>query len=331
MSRTIIVPLHDVSISSDFGGELRIDRVTLMSRDKIARLRSRFGISREKWRRLSEGFLSEASKSASTFALLRDSSTKEEDELVTIIEDELHILHLIQLPMSEETYLRAWSPYGTSLQQSQQHCSITDDGTIGSRGKLKGGVVFPLDLDPSQIREDQRQLFRDLTQALRTPEFSSCWRKDLRRAMILLGRGLTERSTEFAFLLGCIGLEALLVCRETNHREQLLRAVFLFSGKNRASRAKTIEKQFDEAYDKRCRFVHRGRSDDITLADARIVQEILFNVITNIATHTSIFSSKQEVAAVAQQIHAARQLGIEMKYWPKKMLYRYCGTRTIRR
>ncbi|WP_338686801.1 hypothetical protein [Haloferula helveola] len=331
MSRTIIVPVHDVTISSDYGSEFRIDRVTLISKDKIARLQSRFGISRSKWKLLKESFLDDRQERATTFGVVRDNSTREEDELVGLVEEELHILHLIQLPMSDKTILRAWSPYGSSLQRSQQHYLITDDGTVGSRGKFKSGAIFPLNLSPSQIRKDQLQLFGQMTKALRCSSFSSKWKRDFRRAMVLLGKSLTEASTEVAFLLACIGLETLLVCTESGQREQMRKAVFLFSGLNHASRGKPIEDQFNEAYDKRCRFVHRGESDDIQLADARIVQEILFNVIANIATHTEQFRSKQAVADVARQIAAARELGIENKYWPKKMLYRHCVTTTAKR
>jgi len=130
-------------------------------------------------------------------------------------------------------------------------------------------------------------------------------------------------------LLACIGLERLLVLSNSKHREQLLKGVYLFSGRNDADRSDSVEKQFDNAYDKRCDFVHKGEAGSITLTDARIVQEILFNVVLNISTHLKPFNSKGAVADTARKIDAARRLDIESRYWPRNMLYWHCTTQKL--
>jgi len=109
------VPIYGIKLGTDISEEFAIDRVTLISRAKLDRVRSRFGITATTWKRLSDTWIKERSPDANVFALLRDSSGKAEDELFRTVEEELLILHLIQLPLSEKSTLRAWSPDGTSL------------------------------------------------------------------------------------------------------------------------------------------------------------------------------------------------------------------------
>lgn len=76
-----------------------------------------------------------------------------------------------------------------------------------------------------------------------------------------------------------------------------------------------------EIYKKRNDIIHRAQYDIANMEDVLLTDEIIFNVLVNIAAHPKIFSDKNSIIRFAEKVKAEQLLGIKSRTRPKTLTY----------
>lgn len=324
---TFIAPVSGVILTDSIKKEFKINKVLLVSKDKIPRIRKRIGLS-EKLSELQSWFGKSAEtlfiSSPETLAIIRESGNLEEvkKKCVGIIKDELALLALSQLGYSKR---RTNSNITIERNKSNSFIEtvlIKSDGQRKNRSAKVMNKTENLFLDGGWRHYNSQVFFLKLLKIISKKIFvEESWRKEILRASILAGQSQLSREVAHAFLWNMIAIEILLTKQGDKYREVLPQRIEAFIGWSEEWKRNNYEARIGEVYQKRCNFVHDGKREEITNKDLFFTDDILLNIFTNIVGHTSIFVSKDSLIEFVKKIEAGRLLGIKSKVMPKSLQF----------
>lgn len=184
------------------------------------------------------------------------------------------------------------------------------------------GKVRKLRLDDYWKEFHRESFFLKLMAILRGDKaVSSGWRTSLWNAAILTGQSQSSRNQAFCFLRNMVALELLLTKQGDTYINVLPERAEAFIGWATSWQIENYEERIREVYKKRCRMVHEGVTDGITIEDLLFTDDLLLNLFENIALHPELFSSKKAVVEFAERCRAERLLGVKAKVRPKTLRF----------
>jgi hypothetical protein len=315
----ILVPIPNLRILPEVGGELTIEEVTFISGSKIPRVRKRLGIFKRisEYRGLTSMFAIDAS---ATYAHLRTAKDPEGDLTAEyrLIDDAVYLLASSAFFQGARRMTPPFGRIGANIGLLDTRIVFNDkDGTW--RGK--SSVVGPHQeyIISKQWKESMARHFFSLLLPIlnsdRTLQLE--WRAELRRAAILAGKSLYAPRIADAFLLNMIALEVLLTRRGDRFPDAIIERLMTFFGwltKEDPSAWRTMIRRL---YKFRCAMVHDGRADGLRAIDLYNSELLLANALRNLCKLKTRIRSKDDIIELAEKVRAWRVLGMKPVDRPK--------------
>ena len=310
-----IVPVRGLTLTDAVNNEITINRVTFISLDKLSRVRKRFGI-RKKLSELKRKavFDSFFSRSDRTVAIVRCCGKPSEvtTKAIRLVVEELEILSVSQLGYSKRRFNSHPSIYMGGIPYASYICmNVNNDSTL--LNSQITGKIGDLCLD-EQWKTYQKDLFffKLLKVIKKGIIVKSSWKNDLYRATRLIGQSLTSNNLAQAFLLNMIAIETLLTRKGDKYTEVLPKRIEAFIGWV-VYWNEHYKQQIESVYKKRCKYVHDGNDTNIEISDLLFTDDLLFNILLNLISHTNKFQSKEDIIDFTTKISAEHVLGIDGK------------------
>jgi hypothetical protein len=311
----LIVPVHGLYLTEIVNREFRVDRVLFVHRDKLPYVRKRlgFGIRVSELKKETPAG-NEFFEIQPAYAVVRGTGTQEEVEqqLLELVREELSLLTLSQLGYSSRRQMGPIVPAVGARRAGMIYmvCRLSDmTGRLILRPK---GPTSDMRIDKLWKDHQDRTFFTKLLKILRgETKVSGSWRKELRRASVLLGESVGSDDPFKSFLWNMVALEMLLTRNEKGEmREILPKKVEALIGWSPFWQEGGYEERIRDAYDKRNRLLHQGRRDEVTAQDLAFLDHILVNVLANLVSLPKLFRSKDDVLAFPKRLEAERILGV---------------------
>ncbi len=322
-----VAPIEHLEIDAAVNYEFRINRVTLISTDKLQARRRRFGFPS----RLSEmkaqphGIVfKQFFDRAPTIAIVRITGISKdiERQAVTIIRDELAILTASQLGYAKRSSAGAPAIVGEKPVTKQSLLWMnTQDGTLTQPNRVYGPLIS-LRLDSTWLGFQRKVFFLKLLQLLKDKQqLKREWRNDLRRATILVGLSQAANSVSEAFLWNMIALELLLTRRGDRVRDELPSRAEAFLGWSSDWTQDKFKPRIQTAYLKRCMLVHQGDREAPTCEDLFFTDDLLLCLLTNLVSHANLFRSKEDIINFSLRVEAEQRLNVKARVRPKSLRF----------
>jgi hypothetical protein len=320
-----LIPISNLKLTEATNFEFRIDRVTFVAGDKLARRRKRFGLPnrlselRERRKRVREVVFD-----SPCFATLRQKGKLKdfEREVFDLIREELAILALSQLGYARRRDIYSPSISNENPMSSRSYYVTNADKGSGRESHSVVANQGSLLLSAKWQNFHQKLFFFDLLRILRgNTKVSKGWRNNLRNAAILVGQSQVSRDLPQAFLWNMIALETLLTQQGDTYMDALPTRAEAFIGWTGFWKVEGFEERIRDVYQKRSSLVHAGKRDLITRSDLFFTDNLLLNLFLNIVGHHGLFASKSSVIEFSKKVQAEHLLGINARVRPKTLRY----------
>jgi hypothetical protein len=301
----LCVPIYNLRISDDLGGELRVGDVTFIAAKKIPRIRRRLGIA--------EVSRSDFFSQAETYAHLK-TRRGEKDPLTA---EFLRIRQAVFLLASSQFYRerRAHRTFfggpecNTFLEDQYLLVEITSRSGMVNWQRLS--PVEPYTLDKQWQGFFRHHFFPRLLRIINGQvKISKDWSCNIRNAALCAGQSHWARTRWEALLYNMIGIETLLTHRGDTFPDALVERVDALFGWITNNNLTPWEKLISRLYSLRNRFVHDADVRGVTMRDIMNADMILSNLLYNICALPKIFHSKQAIILLAERVKARRVLGM---------------------
>ncbi len=333
---TLLLPVHNLEISSDIGGEIKIENILFISAKKITRVRKRLGINKPisfyqnvfRTPLPKKQFL----KSAKVYAVIR--TTREADDNLTKefkrFKDAIYLLATSQFFRHRRNQ--------RILFGSPEYANILIDDYYLFDCKSEKSNWNSLRIDPLQPYLLDKQwkdfmknhFFPNMLKVINSQtQVTNRWQYIIRKASILAGQSHFARNNWEAFLYNIIALELLLTNRGEDIKAKLTERLIALFGWITNEDSAVWEKLIDKIYGLRSDFVHKGSFEAITIQDVVTSDTLLYNLLYNICCQTKFIKSKNDIIALSDRLNARKTLGLPYIDRPKKLRYTRHST-TIR-
>lgn len=324
---SLFVPIHNLEISKDLGGEIRIEQVTFLSSDRIPLLRKRLGLVRKvsHYKKIFEkGGAPKMFASAKVYAFLKTRRTAQDNlsPEFRLIKDAVYIL------ASSQFYRHKRNdkvPFG-----SPEHSLHLFDEYLLFENRADRSTWTHMRLDPAQPYRLNKQwrrflshhFFPRLLKVLNGhTDVAREWKHNLRRAAILAGQSQFARNLWEAFLYDMIALEVLLTNPGDRFPDAIIERLVAFFGWVTNEDPKPWQGLISRLYDLRCKFIHDGQTANLTIRDLIDADMILANLLYNLCALTRVVKSKADIVIFAKKLSARRTLGMKMKERPRGLRF----------
>jgi len=324
-SWTFMVPVGELLLMEAVAREFRIDRVTLVHRDKLPRVRKRLGLG---------ATISEVKKTIPgwdffdaglAYAVMKQRGEPEEvqHQCLAVIREELSILALSQLGYSRR---RQMSPIALAGENTHPYITFL---AYNDRDRTRFGKMFMMTTPSNQVVLDGRwKAFQDgvfFTKLLRIlqgkTKVEDSWRCELRRAAVLIGESVGANDLLKSFVWNWVALEMLLTRQQDKVRETLPKRAEALLGWATYWEPDDYEGRIRDVYMKRNGLLHRGRREAISPEDLAFTDHLLVNLLANLVSYPKLFRSKDDVIKFSARVEAERTLGITSKVRPKGLRF----------
>jgi hypothetical protein len=261
------------------------------------------------------------------FAVVGGSGTQEEVEqqCLGLVREELALLSLSQLGYSMRKQMGPVVPAGEVSHASMSYLLARSQDITG--GRLKWQRTAPLvqmALDGRWKTCQDDLFFTKLLKILRgETQVRGGWRKELRRASVMIGESVGANDPFKSFLWNMVALEMLLTRDEKGKMRDILpKRVGALLDWHPHWEADNYEERIKNAYKKRNALLHQGRRDEVTNQDLAFTDHILVNVLRNLVSHPKLFSSKDAFVEFSEKLEAQRTLGVKRpRVRPKGLMF----------
>lgn len=317
-----MVPVGNLILTETIGREFRIDRVTLVHREKLPRARKRLGLGAR---------ISEIKKTvpkdwdffdrSPAFAVVRHTGTPEEAEhrCLELVREELAILAAAQLGYSKRKQMVPIALEGEGGSSYIRYLGISsqDATRFGNLFRRTGGASN-IGLDGRWKQYQDGVFFTKLLKILRgETEVMDSWRGELRRASVLIGESVGANDPLKSFVWNMVVLEMLLTKQQEKLKETLPKRAEALLGWVGFWETDNYEDRIKEVYGKRNALLHSGRREGITEQDLRFTDALILNLLINLVGQPKLFRSKDDVIAFSEKVEAERVLGVKPRVRPE--------------
>lgn len=322
-----IIPVSGLALTDDINNEFVINRVTFIAVKKLIRVRKRFGIRK----RISELASNKVldlffNQLGPTVAIVRHGGKPSEitTKVTRLVIEELEILATSQLGYSKRRFNSFPSVRDGHVSSMKYLCLNENNNSLLISHQLIG-KIGDLVLDKRWKNWQKKFFFSDLIRIIRRKlNVDNLWRKNLYRAVRLIGQSVSSNNIAHSFLLNMIAMEALLTKHGDKYLEVLPKRIEAFIGWIGYWNIENYKEKIEDIYKKRCQYVHDGNESNIEIKDLLFSDDILFNVLVNIIRHNNLFKSKEDIISFTEKVSAEHVLGIagtRSKVRPKTLIF----------
>jgi hypothetical protein len=321
-----ITPIDGLKLSEETNEEIKINRVTFVSKRKLPRIRKRLGIpvtipklekvdfhkDKDSPLRL-KNFLT----SSETYAVLpfKGNPKDKESDCIRIINDELNIISLSQLVWSTRRFNRRIKIKTSDKGSFYRKISINKRIKEFTLGFKRTDNPAPLVLEKNWFDFQKRFFFFDLIKIITGKiTISKKWRTTLNRVAIFVGQSQNSNDIPSCFIWNIIALEMLLTNSEDKIVEALVQRAEYFLGWNEQWEKDNYELRIREIYKKRCDFIHEGDKKHITIKDLLFTDDLIFNILNNIVRCSNIIKDRKDIIDYSQKYEAEKLLKLKSKF-----------------
>ena len=316
---TFIVPISGVSLSETFYNEFRIKRCTLITDEKLKRVRKRFGVYQKlsSYRiKLHDNLLNESK----ILAVIRYTGKPRNfiDKCLKYIQDELAILSVSMLGYDKRRYGAAPTILGKSVVNRVIYALLSGSCSDATLNYALEGKPDTLYLNKKWKDYHKNFFFHKLHRIINGDFYLNReWRNTIERASVLIGKSFCSNELVQAFLMNMFALELLLTEQNDKYSIELPKRIEAFIGWTGLWDEENYPEAIKRIYVKRCKIVHAGQLETITVEDLLLTDDLLFNIMNNIVQHINIFPDKKSLIEFSNKVQAEKTLGIKSKIRPK--------------
>jgi hypothetical protein len=307
-----LVPVYNLRLTGWSTNRIKVRDTTFVEKDRFCRNKTIYGIKIsprywQKWKRHNQAIwdkfecigivhLPTDDKTAPNIAIARQ-----------MVRRDLFALTALQLGYAGRHFTSQPDIFDNWSISSVASFEITEN----KQWHTDGRVVRPMGtfhLDERWLRWSQMTFASNLLAVINQETvISSSWQNTLFNAAVRIGKSLSSISLEDALLNGMIALELMLVSRNETTRDTLPLRVEDFLGWS--GKWSNLQQRILNLYNKRNEIAHRGHSE-IGHEDIILLDDILFNILCNIAKNLSALDSIEAVKAFSERRRAAEILGL---------------------
>jgi hypothetical protein len=324
-SWTFLFPVGELYLTEAVGREFRVDRVTFVHRDKLPRVRKRLGLGAtvSEVKKILRGW--DFFESAEAFAVVRQSGDQEEVErrCLEMVREELSILSLSRLGYARRKNMGPIVGPGEVPNSYAAFLAVSsrDGPWFGNRCRRTAPLAQAV-LDGRWKNFQGRMFFTKLLKILRgETKVEGSWRRELRRASVMLGESVGANDLLKSFVWNMVALEMLLTKQDGKLLDTLPRRVEALLGWVFHWEAENYEGRIREMYGKRNELLHHGKRDNITEQDLAFTDHLLVNLLVNLVGNPKLFGSKDDVVEFSERLEAERILELRPRVRPKNLRY----------
>ncbi|MGH3144504.1 MAG: hypothetical protein ACRDTR_01755, partial [Rubrobacter sp.] len=148
-------------------------------------------------------------------------------------------------------------------------------------------------------------------------EVTDSWRRELRRASVLIGESVGANDLFKSFVWNMVVLEMLLTKQQERLKETLPKRAEALLGWVGFWETDNYEYRIKEVYGKRNALLHSGRRERITEQDLAFTDSLILNLLINLVSHPKLFGSKDDVVRFSEKVEAERVLGVKPRVRPE--------------
>ena len=317
-----IVPISGVKLTESVNNEFKINRVLLVSKEKLPRIRSRLGLPTpvsQMHSRYKEYF-----SSSDTFAVVRQSGELKNTKNYCrkLVQDELSILSLSKVGYERRRFGSYPSIRGEPTKGMVSDFLIDVNDSRVSLGSKIVGHHNTLVMSGLWKGYQKNNFFLKYLKIIRgETNIESGWKNDLERAGILIGQSQCSSDLAQSFLWNMIALEMLLTRQGDKYLDVLPKRIEAFLGWVGFWEYENYEEKIKSAYKKRCALVHNGKRELIAVEDLLFTDDLLLNLLINLIQHIKIFKSKDDVIDFSNKVEAEHLLGVTPRVRPKSLQF----------
>lgn len=314
-------------MTEEIDNECKVERTTFISADKLQRIRNRLGLKKAYIKEIdARDHIPQSAKidaymqKHDTFAVLRHGGKPEEiqAECYRRIQDEVAILALSQLHFKKRRFTGFIGLAGEHDRSSSTHLFLDSKAPqfIRSHQLLRSPQTLTLDNEWKEFQE--AMLFKRLVKILNDKvSVVPNWRKDLRRAAVLVGKSVNSNDVATSFLWNMIALELLTTHQGDTYSTALPKRIGALIGWHQKWDREGYEEKIRKVYRMRCEYVHDGNDSRISKDALLFTDKLVFNVLWNLVKHSRRFGSKNDFIDFADKVEARETLGYERLKSPK--------------
>lgn len=323
-----ISPIEGVSLTSETSFEFTIDRVTLVSKARLRRVRKRLGFT-ESFGDISKRIgkvnpVNELLSESEVFAVYRckGKGSELEHEMKREVTRELDYFSASQLIFTKRG--RSASPrlsQGRNINSLAYLMYLRAKKDFAIHQSLTGRYNS-ITIDKHWKEYQSESFFAEFLNILqRKKNISTAWRKDILNSTLLAGRSQSTDIRVNAFLWNMIAIETLLTRSNDKYSIELPKRVYAFLGWLNDWAENDFQQRISKLYKKRCEIVHAGNIDTVEPEDLIFSDVLLYNTLNNILLHLDIFSSKDKLIEFSKKVQAEKLLGVDVNTRPDTLSY----------
>ena len=320
-----ITAIDGLILTDDIKQEIKINRVTFVSKEKLPRIRIRLGIPSpiskiyknfskiNSFKEEPKSFFS----SSKTYAVIPYKGTPKEKEkdCIRIIEEELNIISLSQLGWSRRRFNRQINIKTSDSASFYRKIDIhkeTNQYTFGLRSLINPS---PFITESNWVNFHRRFFYFDLIKIINDKSnVQNKWRIRLHRAAVMAGQSQNSNNLSISFLLNVIVLEMLLTNDGEKISEMLVKRAEYFLGWNKDWTNCNYESRIKDIYKKRCDFIHKGNLKYIEIKDLIFTDDLIFNIFNNIIRCKNKIKSMDDIVQFSEKYEAEKLLNEKSKH-----------------
>ncbi|MDP8246722.1 MAG: hypothetical protein P9M00_01155 [Candidatus Tritonobacter lacicola] len=324
---SLFVPIHNLEISRDIGGELRVENVVFISSDKIPFIRKRLGLPekvsyyRSRITPIGDKGLFSGAK---VYAFLKSRRCPEDNLTHEFrrIKEAVCVLASSQMYRlsRHERILFGGPEYGNIL--LDDYFLFSNSNKDWKYCPMRLDSIKPYRLDKQWKRQLSSHFFPRLLRILNGEiSVSPKWRFSLRNAALLGGLSCLSRNIWESFMYDMVAIELLLTKRGEPFPDTVLDRMMTFFGWLTDWSPRPWKDLIKRLYKLRNKFVHAGRITDITGLDIINADMLLANLLNTLCSLTKLIKSKEDIIELTNKLAACKVLGIKFKGGPKQLTF----------
>jgi hypothetical protein len=323
---TFITPIKNVIFDKSVKKkQLQIDRVLLVSKQRLPYIRKKLNISKPlsklKFRdKVAPSFLS----MHNTYAIIRSTNVDKESYKVffSMVKDAINILSLGELGWSKRQSHSLPLIHSFNDVGRYDYMIINNDQPVHFPGWSLYGNIMPLYISSRWYNYHRHAFFLKLLKIINKDIFiEKSWYDTIYRTTIIAGQSQSSKDLVHAFLCNIMVLEALLTKQGDKYLNILPKRIENFIGWVGYWTTENYEEKIRELYKKRCKIIHDCNYSDLSVEDLLFSDDLILNVFDNIINHIDIFKSKDDILDFTKKIEAEHILGINSKTSPKSLRF----------
>lgn len=320
-----VAPISGVKIDAHIDKEIRIRNVVFITSDKLPKVRKRLGFPL----RLSDyasllinsklGSKNEVKfflNYSQVFGICNFSGIPNEThgKNISVVEEALHLLSFSTLFFNSRNF-NSKIEIKRSKDQAIFRVMLVDKLNKRFNLNFKSLHPVPLVLNEEWESFNKSHYFLKFLKILNGEiNIKTKWKNLLSSAAIISGESLNSHNLPDAFLKNVIVLEMLLVNQSEKIKLKLVERIAYFMDWSENWESDNVEKKIGVIYDKRCAYVHDGKSNDITKEDLLFTDGLIFNIFNNIINSIDRIDSKGALIDFSDKYLAEKKLGLKSKY-----------------